>query len=85
MGKSCLLARVMDNDFKLEHQVTIGVEFGSFVVKIDEKIVKLQIWDTAGQERFASIGYAFYRGANCCILVFSVADKSSFENLEKWR
>jgi len=41
VGKSCLLARVMSNDFKLEHQVTIGVEFGSFVVSLQEKIVKL--------------------------------------------
>ena len=48
VGKSCLLARVMDEEFKVEHQVTIGVEFGSFVMKVDEKIVKLQIWDTAG-------------------------------------
>jgi Ras-related protein Rab-2A len=48
VGKSCLLARIMDNEFKIEHMVTIGVEFGSFVCKIDEKIVKLQIWDTAG-------------------------------------
>jgi len=38
----------MDNDFKEEHNVTIGVEFGSFVIKIDNKIVKLQIWDTVG-------------------------------------
>ena len=48
VGKSCLLSRVMDNDFKEEHNVTIGVEFGSFVIKIENKIVKLQIWDTAG-------------------------------------
>lgn len=48
VGKSCLLSRVMDNDFKEEHNVTIGVEFGSFVIKIDNKIVKLQIWDTVG-------------------------------------
>ena len=45
----------MDNDFKEEHNVTIGVEFGSFVIKIDGKKVKLQIWNTAGQERFKSI------------------------------
>jgi Ras-related protein Rab-2A len=52
VGKSCLLSRVMDNDFKEEHNVTIGVEFGSFVIKIDGKIVKLQIWDTV---RYLSI------------------------------
>ena len=40
VGKSCLLARIMDNDFKIEHQVTIGVEFGSFVFTVDEKPLK---------------------------------------------
>lgn len=41
----------MDNDFKEEHNVTIGVEFGSFVTKIDGKIVKLQIWDTVRTQK----------------------------------
>ena len=36
-----MLSRVMDNEFKEEHNVTIGVEFGSFVTKIENKIVKL--------------------------------------------
>ena len=40
------MKRVMDNDFKEEHQVTIGVEFGSFGLKINNQVVKLQIWDT---------------------------------------
>ncbi len=46
VGKSCLMKRVMDNEFKTEHQVTIGVEFGSFGIRIDNKVIKLQIWDT---------------------------------------
>ena len=50
--KSCLLSRVMNNDFKEEHNITIEVEFGSFFIKVDGKIAKLQIWDTAEQERF---------------------------------
>lgn len=41
VGKSCLMKRVMDNEFKTEHQVTIGVEFGSFGLKIDNKTIKL--------------------------------------------
>jgi Ras-related protein Rab-2A len=53
----------MDSNFREEHQVTIGVEFGSFIVKMDEKMIKLQIWDTAGQESFRSITRIFYRGA----------------------
>lgn len=44
-----------------------------------------QIWDTAGQERFQSLGVAFYRGADCCVLVFDVTTVKSFENLDSWR
>lgn len=44
-----------------------------------------QIWDTAGQERFQSLGVAFYRGADCCVLVFDVNQLKSFESLDSWR
>jgi len=45
----------------------------------------LQIWDTAGQERFQSLGVAFYRGADCCVLVFDVTAPNTFKNLDSWR
>ena len=45
----------------------------------------LQIWDTAGQERFQSLGVAFYRGADCCVLVYDVNTQKTFENLDNWR
>ncbi|KAH7279785.1 hypothetical protein KP509_37G036700 [Ceratopteris richardii] len=45
----------------------------------------MQIWDTAGQERFQSLGVAFYRGADCCVLVYDVNLMKSFDNLENWR
>mmetsp|Transcript_22966 Transcript_22966/g.16277 ORF Transcript_22966/g.16277 Transcript_22966/m.16277 type:complete len:81 (-) Transcript_22966:595-837(-) len=41
VGKSCLMKRVMDNEFKQEHQVTIGVEFGSYGLRIQDNIIKL--------------------------------------------
>ncbi|KAF3649672.1 Ras-related protein Rab7 [Capsicum annuum] len=44
-----------------------------------------KIWDTAGQERFQSLGVAFYRGADCCVLVYDVNVMKSFENLNNWR
>ena len=84
VGKSCLLSRVMDNEFKEEHNVTIGVEFGSFVVKIDSKIVKLQIWDTAGQESFRSITRIFYRGAHCVFLTYDVTRDDTFLDIIDW-
>ena len=48
VGKSSLLMRLTENDFKEDYEVTVGVEFGSFLVKIEDQIIKLQIWDTAG-------------------------------------
>ena len=48
IGKSCVLKRLVENEFKEEHDVTVGVEFGSFLVRIEDKVLKLQIWDTAG-------------------------------------
>lgn len=44
-----------------------------------------QIWDTAGQERFQSLGVAFYRGADACVLVFDVNEAKTFESLETWK
>lgn len=43
------------------------------------------MWDTAGQERFQSLGVAFYRGADCCVLVYDVNSSKSFETLDSWR
>ena len=45
---------------------------------------RAQIWDTAGQERFQSLGVAFYRGADSCVLVHDITDAKSFDNLESW-
>lgn len=62
VGKSCLMKRVMDNEFKTEHQVTIGVEFGSYGLRINDKIVKLQIWDTVSLKPPFVIAYKFHCG-----------------------
>jgi len=41
IGKSCVLKRLMEDDFKEDHDITVGVEFGSFMVKVEDKILKL--------------------------------------------
>jgi Ras-related protein Rab-2A len=79
-----VLKRLVENEFKEDHDVTVGVEFGSYLIKVEDKILKLQIWDTAGQESFRSITKIFYRGAHLAILGYSITNKSTFENLEDW-
>lgn len=89
VGKSCLLLQFTDKRFKPDHNLTIGAEFGSNVLSIDDKSVKLQIWDTvnqrqAGQENFKSVTRAFFRGAIAAMLVFDVTCRESFEHVESW-
>jgi small GTP-binding protein len=78
------LKRLVENEFKEDHDVTVGVEFGSYLIKIEDKILKMQIWDTAGQESFRSITKIFYRGAHAAILGYSITKKDTFENLDDW-
>ena len=51
---------------------------------VDDRLVTMQIWDTAGQERFQSLGVAFYRGADCCVLVYDVTAPGTFKSLDSW-
>ena len=69
----------------MAHVTTIGVDFKIKSINIDGIKIKMQIWDTAGQEQFSSIGYSFYRGTNCCVLVFDLSSKQSFESLANWK
>jgi GTPase SAR1 family protein len=77
VGKSCLMHRVTTNEFTEDHEVTVGVEFGSLLIRMgqpeNQSVFKLQIWDTAGQESFQSITKIFYRGAHAVLLTYSVA------------
>ncbi|KAI8001656.1 hypothetical protein ACSBR2_014569 [Camellia fascicularis] len=84
VGKSNLLSRFTRNEFSLESKSTIGVEFATRSIQVDDKIVKAQIWDTAGQERYRAITSAYYRGAVGALLVYDVTRHVTFENVERW-
>ena len=81
VGKSCLLLQFTDKRFRHDHDLTIGVEFGSRMIHLDDKDIKLQIWDTAGQESFRSITRSYYRGAACALLVYDITRRDTFTHL----
>jgi Ras-related protein Rab-11A len=64
VGKSNLLSRFTRNEFSLESKSTIGVEFATRSIRVDDKVVKAQIWDTAGQERCVKIS-----SSSSCVLI----------------
>ncbi|KAK9172213.1 Ras family protein [Cryptosporidium meleagridis] len=84
VGKSCLLLRFADDSFTDSYITTIGVDFRFRTIKVDDKIIKLQIWDTAGQERFRTITSAYYRGADGVVLVYDTTSTSSFDHIDEW-
>jgi len=85
VGKTSLMNQYVNKKFNAQYKATIGADFLTKEVTVDDRLVTMQIWDTAGQERFQSLGVAFYRGADSCVLVFDVVQPKTFDNLDSWR
>ena len=84
VGKSCLTMRGTKNCFEECYSPTVGFEFCTFCIKINGQYIKLQIWDTCGQEIYKSLITSFYRNASLAILVYSIDNQNSFNNIETW-
>ena len=84
VGKSCLTMKGTKNHFEECYSPTVGFEFFTFNIRINDKNIKLQIWDTCGQEAYRSLITSFYRNASLAILVYSIDNVNSFNNIEAW-
>jgi len=86
VGKTSLLVRLTDQRFLQNPDPTLGVEFGSKLIHLEDinETVKLQCWDTAGSEAFRSITRSYYRGAAGALLVFDPTSRPSFTNMRSW-
>ncbi|CAI5487532.1 unnamed protein product [Closterium sp. Naga37s-1] len=71
-------------NYLLNNRATIGVEFRSKTMEIDNKEIKAQIWDTSGQERYRAVTSVYYRGALGALLVYDISRRSSFDNISQW-
>jgi small GTP-binding protein len=83
-GKSTLIQQYSKGEFNPFYVSTIGVDFHTKILDVDDKKVKIQVWDTAGQERFRIITKSYYRRSAGIILMFDLADEESFDNLSYW-
>ena len=84
VGKSNILLQYLKGKFDANSKATVGVEFGTKNIEINNKKIKIQIWDTAGQERYRSITSAYYRGAKGAFIVYDITRKETFDNIDKW-
>lgn len=87
VGKTSIVLRYTWNgvgEYELSHTPTIGLDFKTKLIKVKDKQLKLQIWDTAGQERFRNITDSYYHGVSGIVLVYSVEDRKSFDDISEW-
>ena len=84
VGKSCLTAQAVRNNFIEFYQATVGFEFLTFNLRINTKIIKLQIWDTCGQEVYKSLISNFYRNCSLALIVYAINNRNSYEHAESW-
>ena len=83
-GKSSILNRFVSDKFDPNYQATIGLDFNSKNVKIDNQDVRLLLYDTAGQEKFRSLIPMYTRDAQIILLVYDVTRKDSFTHIPEW-
>ena len=84
VGKTCLTLRLTLGEFREKIDSTIGFEYCSFVVKYQNKILKLDIWDTCGKEAYRSLIKSFFYNTSLVIIVYSVDNRRSFTSVDEW-
>ena len=84
VGKTTILSRYKYEATDDSYAPTVGIDFLTKNVYLEDKTIRLIMWDTAGQERFKSLIPSYLKNANCVILTYDITDKSSFTSLNKW-
>jgi len=84
VGKTSLITKFMYDTFDNTYQATIGIDFLSKTMYLDDRTVRLQLWDTAGQERFRSLIPSYIRDSQVAIIVFDITNRQSFLEIGKW-
>jgi Ras-related protein Rab-6A len=84
VGKTSIITRFMYDTFDQTYQATIGIDFLSKTMYLEDRTVRLQLWDTAGQERFRSLTPSYIRDSSVAVIVYDVTERSSCNNVMKW-
>lgn len=84
VGKTSLITRFMYDSFDNTYQATIGIDFLSKTMYLEDRTVRLQLWDTAGQERFRSLIPSYIRDSTVAVVVYDITNTNSFHQTSKW-
>lgn len=84
VGKTNILSQYTRGQFVLGSAGTIGVQFSSKTLTLEDTVVKVQVWDTAGQDKYRAITSNYYRGAHGALLVYDITRIDTFKRLDVW-
>jgi len=84
VGKTSIIKRYSKNIFSTSYISTLGIDFESKNINIDNKTINLQIWDTAGQEKYKVLSKNYYNNSNAFIIVYDITNLESFESVMNW-
>ena len=84
VGKTSIIKRFLLDQFNTEHIPNLSMNYVEKDININKKKVKLNIWDTIGQEKYRSVSKLFLKETEIVILVYSINDSKSFEELNYW-
>ncbi|EPY84810.1 ras-related protein Rab-6B [Camelus ferus] len=75
---------VCSRDRLADAGATIGIDFLSKTMYLEDRTVRLQLWDTAGQERFRSLIPSYIRDSTVAVVVYDITNLNSFQQTSKW-
>jgi len=84
VGKTSLTIRYISGSFMEDLKLTIGVDFYSKNIQLNEKRIKLQIWDFGGEERFRFLLSQYCKGANAALFLYDITNQTTLDHLPDW-
>ncbi|MFX0064013.1 MAG: Rab family GTPase [Candidatus Hermodarchaeota archaeon] len=84
VGKTSLGHRFVEKRFPTGYKATIGVDLLSRVITVPEGHFEVTLWDFSGQSLFSVVRTKFYKGAAGIVVVFDIANRNSFDNIQSW-
>ena len=84
VGKSTLSQRYLINLFHSDSKMTIGVNFYTKDIIVNDKPYKIHFWDLTEKEIFRSLLPWYVRGAEGGLFIYDVTNYASLSHLDEW-
>lgn len=84
VGKTSLAKRHVTGEFQSSYVPTLGVQVHRLRFNTNCGEIVFNVWDTAGQEKFGGLRDGYYMHADCCVVMFDVSSRITYQNVPKW-